>query len=390
MRLLWQTLSHGFLLGSSVMKSFRVSYSVFLIPLLSACSAGSSAKPGDEATSVGPDGTDPTSIRITPADGERDPADTRDVRVRHVECDSNGENCGCLKLALLGSLESAADDTDTKPFVDWLNERSGGMATVTMVTSKPTLDAAFLLQYDILLVANVDGWAFSADERAAVADWSRQEGGGIITITGFLSTPTEPASSSQLVDFAGMGFSNRTTAPEGEGERIPILHADGQTDIRYCMTAWTGQDSGVAYITAPISFVPQQGSLEKLTQGLTRVGAYVGWEALAPAGSVVVATDPTTNLAMGVALEYEQAGRIFAFGDEWVIFANQWEPSGEATSAPDQYNKCYVMPTADEDGYFESVATLYQTKQFWYNAISWVAPPNTCNLKIDDERIQVF
>src|SRR5688572_10898721 len=49
--------------------------------------------------------------------GTRDPNDTRDLPTRKKTCDASGQNCTCLRLALLGTLDSAADETDTTPFV---------------------------------------------------------------------------------------------------------------------------------------------------------------------------------------------------------------------------------------------------------------------------------
>ena len=185
-----------------------------------ACSAGGNA-PGSPnnsgstgsgaTTSSGTAGTGNLSLGGTPGvgpvPGMKDPNDMRDVPVRTKTCDVNGENCTCLRLALVGTLESLANAKDTQPFIDWLNGNSGGTAKVSMVKDKPQVDATFLGMYDILVVANVNGWTFSADEKAAVEKWVRESGGGIVTLTGFTSSATESAATSQLVSFAGMGYS---------------------------------------------------------------------------------------------------------------------------------------------------------------------------------------
>jgi hypothetical protein len=319
-----------------------------------------------------------------------DPKDTRKLPVRKKVCDGDGNNCTCLRLALVGTLDSAALIKDTRPFMDWLNGNSGGTATLTMVTTKPLMDDAFLSQYDILLVANVNGWSFSAEEKASVAKWVRELGGGMVVLTGFLSVGGEPAATSQLLEFSGLSFNNTTTAP-ASGQGQPVYYQGGTTNLKDCL-AWTGSTETI--ITTPIKFTPQTddnpvvGNLTKLTQHLDYVGAFIGWGVNAPPGAVTVATDPMSGQKMAVAYELENTGRVLAFGDEWVVFANQWEPLGQPTrSQPDQYNVCYVMPTADQDGFFHSVATLYQTKQFWYNGINWVAPPNECAFTIKDDRV---
>lgn len=316
--------------------------------------------------------------------GMRDPNDTRDLPVRKKMCDSNGQNCTCLRLALLGTLASAADDTDTQPFVDWLNGNSGGTATVTMVTTKPTLDAAFLANYDILLVANVNGWSFSAAEKAAVHSWMLETGGGLVSLTGFDSTAGEPVATSQLIEAAGFAYLPTTTC-DASGQGKPVYFEGGTQDLKNCL-AWSGQAGTVPIITSPIHFMPQTGQMEKLTFELDYVGAFMGWAIAPPTAATVVATDPVTGQPMAAALELERKGRILAFGDEWVIFRNQWEPSGNPPNQTmDQYNPCWNQAGQ----YFHSVKTLYQTKQFWYNAVNYVAPPNECNFIIDDPDVVV-
>ena len=367
---------------------------LFLSPLavcLASCAAGgSNASSGDGSGSGGgsgtnTDGTGATSpIDIGLGPGQVDPNDTRDVPIRTQQCDQNGQNCGpCLRLALLGTLESAANNKDTQPFVDWLNGNSGGSATVTMVPSKPALDETFLGQYDILVVANVNNWTFSDAEKAAVSAWSHN-GGGIISLTGFTSEAPEPGYTSQLLEFSGIGYNSTQTAPSGPSQATPVYYGGGTTSLKDCLT-------GDANFTTAVPIAPQTGNLTKLTHALSYVGAYIGWGITAPADATVVATDPTSSQPMVVAKEVDVAGRVLAFGDEWIIFASQWESSSPPPNqTQDQYNICWSMPTAEAEGFFHSVATLYQTKQFWYNAINWVAPPNECNFTIVDVDVQVF
>ena len=326
-----------------------------------------------------------------------DPSDTRSLPVRKKMCDAQG-NCSCLRLALLGTLASAATDTDSQAFVTWLNSKSEGTANVTNVASKPTVDAAFLAQYDILLVANVNTWSFSADEKAAVQKWVSETGGGIITMTGFTSTPAERDATSQLISFSGVNYgtaadTSPVTAP-ASGENSPVYYKGGTTNLKNCLE-WNGSAGGVQHssprITTPIQFTPQADpTLAKLTLGLDYVGAFIGWPVTAPAGATVVAKDPITGGNMAVALEYNGKGRIFAFGDEWVIFSNEWAPNGQpANMQKDQYNPCWVPAAGDAQGFFHSVETLYQTKQFWFDAINWVAPPNECNFVVKDPDVVV-
>jgi hypothetical protein len=337
----------------------------------------------DLAPTSGSGGT--LNVNVGGGTGVKDPNDPRDVPVRQKTCDATGANCTCLRLGLLGTLESAAVNKDTQPFIDWLNGNSDGTATVTMVATKPTLDAAFLANYDILLVANVNGWAFSAAEKAAVETWVKELGGGIISLTGFVSTPSEPADTSQLISFAGLGYTALRSSENGQPK--PVYYKDGTVDLKECL-AWTGGSDAI--ITTPIKFTPQTGPMEKLTLSLSYVGAFIGFGVTAPAEATVVATDPVSGQNMAVAYEVDGKGRIFAFGDEWVIFKNQWEPTGNPNNMTmDQYNKCWQPAVGADAGFFQSVKTLYQTKQFWYDAINWVAPPNECNFTVTDPDVVV-
>lgn len=316
-------------------------------------------------------------IQVQPV-GSVDPTDTRDVPVREQVCVDGV--CTCLRLGLLGTLDSSALNKDTQPFTDWLNGNSEGTATLTRISAKPTINDQFLDDYDILLVANVNSWSFSVPEKAAVERWVREKGGGIIALTGFTSLPGEPEASSQLIEFSGVRFVPPKAAENGQ--QAPVYYKGGTTSLKNCL-AWTGNSEAI--ITAPIHFEQQTGSLSKLTHQLDYIGAFIGWAVAAPEGATVVAKDPVSGAPIVVAREVDEAGRILAVGDEWVIFANQWHPTGQPHNRQmDQYNPCWQPPVANAPGFFHSVQTLYQTKQFWYDAINWVAPPNECNFVVRD------
>jgi len=324
-----------------------------------------------------------------------DPNDPRNVPVRPKICDANG-TCTCLRLALVGSLDSSANTKDTKPFIDWLNGNSDGTATVTMVKDKPTIDATFLGMYDILVLANVNTWKFSADEKAAVEDWVKTQGGGIVTLTGFASNATETADTSQLVDFAGMGYTGTSETewtapalPPGEVPPDPLYYKGGSVDMRNCLFRRTSMIDKDAGNTWGIKFAPQEAPLDKLTLSLDYVGAYIGWPVKAPAGSTVLAKDPKSGKNMAVALEVEGKGRIVSFGDEWVVLANLWQPVSEFVGPGGTGDMCYIAPVGTEPASYHSVKSLYQSKQFWYNVINWVAPPSECNFTIMDPDVVV-
>lgn len=355
------------------------------VSVLAAVACGGSEGPSRTGSGPGGGGSSNGGGIVVNTPGMVDPSDTRDLSVRKKVCDANNK-CTCLRLALLGTLQSAAADNDTQPFTDWLNGNSDGTASVTMVSTKPNLNSEFLSGYDILVVANVNGWSFSSAEKSAVEKWVRESGGGIITLTGFMSSDTEPAASGQLIEFAGFKYTPPPTAP-ASGESVPVYYKGGSTDLKKCLH-WSG--TTVSHITSPIKFIPQTGTLTKLTANLDYVGAFIGWTVAAPNNATVVAKDPVTGGAMAAAYEVDGKGRIFAFGDEWVIFANQWVPKGNPDNQQmDQYNPCWHAADANGAAFFHSVQTLYQTKQFWFNTINWVAPPNECGFTVKDPDVIV-
>lgn len=295
-------------------------------------------------------------------------------------------DCTCVRLALLGSLDSKAIDKDTSAFVDWLNGSSGGTAKVTMFEQKPSFDAAFVEEFDILIVANVNSWSFSGEEKEAVASWVRDAGGGLLTLTGFTSEGNEPSATSQLIEFSGISYGSTKVAERGEN--LPIYYRGGTENLRNCLVR-NGVSSNDAVITTPIAFSPESGDYARITQNLDYVGAYIGWEVLAPSDATVIAIDPTTQKPM-VVVKQVGLGRVFVFGDEWVIFANQWVAQGTPTNMQmDAYNPCWVEASKSPTGspFFHSVQSLYQTKQFWYNAVTWLAPAQQCEFVVIDEDV---
>src|SRR5262245_38890272 len=125
--------------------AFHASLGLLAVGIFGCSASGDGTNPisnegGSGGTGGGISGTGGTSPPGgTGGKGVRDPNDTRDLPTRKRTCDASGQNCTCLRLALLGTLNSAANNKDTQPFVDWLNGNSGGTATVAMITTKPTL-----------------------------------------------------------------------------------------------------------------------------------------------------------------------------------------------------------------------------------------------------------
>jgi hypothetical protein len=81
-------------------------------------------------------------------------------------------------------------------FQDWLNSSSAGTALVNNFTTKLTLTADFLAQYNVIILSGLGDdsnvgpwWTFDLAEIAAFEDWIANKGGGVIALSGFSSDP---------------------------------------------------------------------------------------------------------------------------------------------------------------------------------------------------------
>ncbi|MCH2110880.1 MAG: hypothetical protein MK135_16300 [Polyangiaceae bacterium] len=360
-----------------------------------ACSGGLESPPGSmngsgtgsgDTTGIQSPSASPGSSDLGSADGGL-ALGTEDSGVAAVDgiaalpepvCDESGENCTCINMALVGTLDSNATDKDTGAFTDWLNNNSGGSAVVTNVTEKPTLTQEYLRQFHVIVLANINGWLFSEEEKAAVADWVSSDGGGLIALTGFNSDAQEVIDTSQLLSFAGFSYvgAGQSDWTANNGQNTSVFYQGGMTDLKNCLPS---DPNGGAVITTAVPINDQTGEFEALSANLDYVGAYIGWSVQAPAEATVLATDPISGKTIAAAQKVGN-GKVFAFGDEWVIFRNQWE--GVSTNGDP---KCSLDGAGGAEKH--GVNTLYQTKQFWYNAISWSAPPNECFQITDNEVI---
>ena len=99
---------------------------------------------------------------------------------------ADGGNCTCITIASIGAHGVTGSDTgdngDTQSFIDWLNTQSN--ASVETFTTKPTITADFLANYDVIIfqwLADVpctsgpcaasSYWQFSSDEVSALQTW---------------------------------------------------------------------------------------------------------------------------------------------------------------------------------------------------------------------------
>ncbi len=286
---------------------------------------------------------------------DNDPDDTsspRDTDILEQECDDEG-NCFCLKLAVIGTSDSTANENDVAAFRDWLNTKSS--CQVSMFEERTTLTPEFLAEYDLVLLQLLGDtaygpfWTYSSSEIDALREWV-EAGGGLISLTGYNGN----ASAEEVA--AVNGLIQPVTGISYNNDRY-------LADTGACNTCWCWGNSVPIYGWDPA---------HEISKDISQVGALWGYSINAPDDATIVATEAGKNAA--VAREIGQ-GRVFVFADEWVIFTNQWR-DGDTTpgNSADENNVCYDM----EKQQFNNAENYFQIPQFWYNVIKWVAPPNDC------------
>jgi hypothetical protein len=268
-----------------------------------------------------------------------------------VGCDG-GDACMCppIKLAVIGKPgkwgANPNGDPDTA-LQDWLNSSSAGTAQVDNFTSRPSLTPEFLANYGVIILASLaedsstgPWWTFSADEVAAFRAWI-ENGGGVISLSGYAGDPGEVAPLNQLLGFSGVTYSQ---------DAVWGTCADVQTcncTHSNTLSEWNRTDPVVA----------------NLATGVTYVGFQNGRPIVAPSDAHVAATvGGTANVLVG---KLVGKGRVLAFGDEWITYTSQWTGAGNP-SATDP--SCAGYLPQDQ----------YQMAQFWYNMIHWSQPGANC------------
>jgi hypothetical protein len=258
---------------------------------------------------------------------------------RSQRCDDQG-HCTCFNIASIGlpghtGFNDGQDSTDA--FTQYLNTQSS--ASVDMFTTRPTLDAAFLGKYDVLIIQWLaDGfsggsgtgyWTFSSDELQALKAWV-QAGGGVIALSGYDASSQEVTPVNQLLGAV--------------------------TDISYGTADVLGSNTSYCLgETAPLGGWVQSTPIGR---GITEVGAFHGRPVNAGPDAVVDCTDGGTVYA---AHEDVGQGHVFVFTDEWVTYTSQWFGIDAGGGCQDA-----------------SADVVYQVPQFWFNAISYASQATEC------------
>jgi len=272
-----------------------------------------------------------------------------------VSCEAGGgDACMCppFTLAVIGKPGKWGANPGGDPdaaLQNWLNSSSAGTAQVDNFTDRTTLKLTpeFLAKYNVIILAgladdsnNGPWWTFSADEIAAFRAWV-ENGGGVITLSGYSGNSAEIVPVNQLIQFSGITYTQDT---------VSGTCADAQTcNCTHCNTVseWNHTDPAVA----------------QLATGMTLVGIASGRGIVAPSDSHVAATaGGKTPVLVGKAVG---AGRVVVFSDEWVTYTSQWTGAG--------------IPNANDPNCAGHLPQdQYQIAQFWYNLIRWSQPAAEC------------
>jgi hypothetical protein len=308
---------------------------------------GSSSSSGGTGGSTG-SGSGPLDLGDT--EGSTDARPPRAQR-----CDDAGR-CSCFNIASIGhpgctGCEGATGGGDTtSSFVDYLNQHSS--ATVDLYVSKPTLTADFLAEYDVVIlqglfddcgtVGAVGGntfWTFSSDEISALTTWVKN-GGGLITLTGFVADSTEVTPMNALLGPATNGDLTYGTAD-----------ICNQTGV-YCQ----GESTSLG-----------GWSQDAIGMGVSDVGCFHG-RPVDVSGTNAVVDAHDVDFPQDVAAAHEQVGmgHVVVYEDEWITYTSQW-PGGGA--GPSCENGC--TPDAEP-------GAVYQVPQLWQNMINYAASATMC------------
>jgi hypothetical protein len=285
-----------------------------------------------------------------------------------VECTAGeGEGCNCptVNIAVLGKAgkwgANPDGDSDTA-FQDWLNSSSVGTAKVDNYVEKPALTKEFLATYNVIVLAGLGDdsnlgpfWNFDNNEQAEVWEWVNN-GGGIVSLSGYAGNQEEILPKNQLLTFSGISYNSDGVTPD-----CAIVSASGG------QVCWCGGSSPLADFNKDDPFVAN------LSNSVTWVGLQVGRSINAPSDAVVAATvtpsgQPKVNVLVGKAVG---KGRVLVYADEWITYTSQWNGEGNPNSTN---TACTGLLPQD----------VYQTAQFWYNMIKWVQPEATCFKIVDN------
>jgi len=344
----------------SMSAPLRTASAIFALGLpVAACAASGKSEPSDFGGASSSGGGTATSSGGSTSGGPLDlgggdgSSDARAPRAQR--CDEAGR-CSCFNIASIGhpgctGCEGASGGGDTTAsFVDYLNQHSS--ANVDLYASKPALTADFLASYDVIIlqglfddcgtVGAVGGnsfWTFGSDEITALTTWV-QNGGGLITLSGFVADSTEVTPMNSILGPVTGGALAYGTAD-----------VCNQTGV-YCQ----GESTSLG-----------GWAQDAIGTGVNAVGCFHGRPVDVSASSAAV-DDHDVDFPQDVSAAHQQVGKghVVVYEDEWITYTSQW-PGGSAGPTCEQGCAADAQPGA-----------VYQVPQLWQNMINYAASATMC------------
>ncbi|MBL9099515.1 MAG: hypothetical protein JNL82_01090 [Myxococcales bacterium] len=187
--------------------------------------------------------------------------------------------CDCLRIALMGNKGA----NPTAQFEAWLEMQ--GTKVDRIHTTEVPLDQATLNEYDIVLL----DWLvrnYTAQEAMILKAWI-EGGGGLISLTGFVSSNYVGDRPNTLIAPLGLGYS---------------------------------ADKG--FFDGPITLFADHPITESLSELVFGGGLYIKILPNNPGtAEVIMAALPQGPVGV---VQQQGDGRVFVFGDEWIEFDSEW------------------------------------------------------------------
>ncbi len=291
-------------------------------------------------------------------------------------CDATGQNCKCTNLGSFGAIAKAAygvgtdgQPSSTTSFETWLAQKSNAAVTFELTYKPWTAD--YLAGFDVILLQDLRTWDLTESDVLNLSDWVKH-GGGLISLNGYMNNDdAEVTATNKVLAFTGMSYLGGAAAGSVPGNSC------ASNSQKLCPQA----SSPCCYCWNTALPVTEWTAGHPIMQNVTAVGAFMGRQ-VNPGDATVVATydGKAVGAAKGVGL-----GRAFAWSDEWVTYTGQWA-GGQTSGSPDQWNACYNSATSQ----WLTAGVVLQTMQFWYNAISYVAPPTECDFAISEPEVVIL
>jgi hypothetical protein len=285
-------------------------------------------------------------------------------------CDPDGANCKCHQLASFGtpaSLSYGSGNNPTNEFENWLVTKTN--AKISFFLTKPeTLTLDWLSNYDIIVLQDLRKWTLSPQEIESFHSWVRM-GGGVMALSGFYSTDaTEIENTNALLSKTGMRLLATETAGQGCTGNAAIVSSQ--------LVCPNSSTSGQCYCWGNSIPLTEWNETHPIHKNVTAIGGYRG-RAVDPgvSGTTVLSYG---GIPVGATRDGNE-GKVFLFGDEFVTYFSQWINAGQPAKS-DPYDPCWdaVAKTGCLSGH------VYQIKQFWYNAIKYVAPKTACEFVVNE------